>query len=218
MAERLEVGRSAAGALAAAGQPLWDGIVSHPFVVAAGDGSLPEAAFQRWIGEDHAFVVGFRRFLTGLVTIAPDEAARDVLGAALVPLQTELELFREEAARRGVDLDAEPAPTTLGYTSYVQAALQDGYQVGLAVLYGAEKAYHDAWAAVRAVAADRSPYWPFIDNWSSPAFASWVEDVAALVDAAAPAGATADMHRAFQRVVRFEVRFWDAVHAGERWS
>lgn len=209
--------REASQALVRAGEPLWGRILTHPFVRAAGDGSLPREAFDRWVGEDHAFVVGFRRFLAGLVTLAPDDAARDVLAAALVPLHAELELFREEAARRGLDLDAEPAPTTLGYTAFVQASLQDGYQVALSVLYGAEKAYHDAWLAVRERAADGSPYWPFVANWSSPAFAGWVSDVAALLDAAAPDGATEDMVRAFLRVVRFEVRFWDAVYEGERW-
>lgn len=207
----------ASAQLAEVGAALWPRIVAHPFVLAAGEGSLPDEAFDRWIGEDHAFVVGFRRFLAGLVMLAPDDAARDILAASLVPLQHELELFREEAAGRGVDLDAEPAPTTLGYTAFVQASLLGGYQVALAVLYGAEKAYHDAWSAVRAHAVEHSPYWAFIDNWSSAAFGAWVTDVAMLVDAAAPEGATGPMRRAFGRVVRFEVRFWDAVHAGEGW-
>ena len=207
----------AAAELVGLGAPTWPRIVAHPFVLAAGEGVLPAGEFDRWISEDHAFVVGFRRFLAGLVSLAPDEAAREILAAALVPLQHELELFREEAASRGVDLDAEPAPTTLGYTAFVQASLLDGYQVAMAVLYGAEKAYHDAWSAVRDRAADRSPYWSFIDNWSSPAFGGWVTDVARLTDAAAPDGATERMRSAFDRVVRFEVRFWDAVHAGETW-
>jgi formylaminopyrimidine deformylase / aminopyrimidine aminohydrolase len=207
----------ASQALARAGEPLWGRILDHPFVRATGDGSLPAAAFDRWLGEDHAFVVGFRRFLAGLVALAPDEPARDVLSGALAPLQAELDLFRREAARRGVDLGAEPGPTTLGYTGFLQASLQDGYPVALTVLYGAEKAYHDAWLAVRERASEGSPYWPFVDNWSSPAFAGWVADVAALVDAAAPRGATDEMVRAFLRVVRFELRFWDAVHTGEVW-
>lgn len=207
----------ASQALSRAGQPLWGRILDHPFVRAAGDGSLTADAFDRWIGEDHAFVVGFRRFLAGLVTLAPDERARDVLAGALGPLQAELDLFRREAARRGIDLGAEPGPTTLGYTAFVQASLQDGYAVALTVLYGAELAYHDAWRVVRERAAAGSPYWPFVDNWSSPAFGGWVSDVAALVDAAAPGGATSEMVHAFLRVVRFEVRFWDAVHTGEHW-
>lgn len=183
----------------------------HPFVREAADGTLPPAAFDRWLVEDHHFVVGFRRFLTALLAIAPDERARDLLAGALVPLQAELDLFRAEAAARGLDLTAEPSPTTLGYTSYLLAAPLDGWRTALTVLYGAEKAYFDAWSVVRSTAEASSPYWRFIDNWSSPAFGAWVDDLAALVE---EHGLEQD---AFDRVVRFELRFWDAVHRAERW-
>lgn len=208
---------SAARQLLAASAPLWPRISGHPFVAAAGDGTLDPAAFGRWLVEDHYFVVGFRRFLGGLIAQAPDSHSADVLTAGLGSLQDELALFRREAASRGLDLDVEPAPTTLGYTSYLLSSLQDGYPVAVAVLYGAEKAYYDAWAAVRAVAAGGSLYWPFIDNWSSDAFAGWVAAVARLFDAAGLTEPTPAMQAAFDRVVRFELRFWDAVFAGEGW-
>jgi formylaminopyrimidine deformylase / aminopyrimidine aminohydrolase len=208
---------STARTLLARSTPLWQRLTTHPFVKSIGDGSLDQVAFDRWLVEDHAFVVGFRRFLAGLVTLAPDARAGDVLAAGLGPLQAELDLFRREAANRRLDLAAEPGPTTLGYTSYLHASLSDGYPVALTVLYGAEKAYYDAWAAVRAAARHASPYWSFVDNWSSDAFAGWVAAVARLLDAAAPVGPAPTMCTAFDRVVRFELRFWDAVHLGESW-
>jgi thiaminase len=206
-----------ARALLSGSAALWGRLSSHPFVVQAGDGSLDRAAFDRWLVADHFFVVGFRRFLAGLVTIAPDQRAADVLAAGLAPLQVELELFRRETATRRLDLAAEPGPTTVGYTSYLQASLADGYPVALTVLYGAEKAYYDAWSAVRATASRASEYWQFVDNWSSDAFAGWVAAVARLLDPAAPAGPTPAMATAFDRVVRYELLFWTAVHAGETW-
>jgi formylaminopyrimidine deformylase / aminopyrimidine aminohydrolase len=208
---------SAARTLLAASAPLWHRIAGHPFVKSAGDGSLDPAAFGRWLVQDYWFVLGYRRFLAGMVTLAPDWRSSDVLTAGLSPLQDELDLFRREAASRGLELGQEPSPTTLGYTSYLLASLHDGYDVGVAVLYGAEKAYYDAWVAVRASADRNSPYWPFIDNWSSDAFAGWVAAVARLLDAAAPSGPSTPMRRAFDRVVRLELRFWDAVYTGESW-
>jgi thiaminase len=209
---------TAVATLHAAGAGLWERIPQHPFVAAAADGTLPEEAFDRWIVEDHHFVVGFRRFLGGLLATAPDEAARDVLAGGIAALTPELELFRAEAARRGLDLAAEPGPTTLGYTAYIQAAPADGAVVGWAVLYGAEKAYHDAWSAVRATAEESSPYWGFIDNWSSAGFGEYVLAIGDTLDRlAGPGPIDPRAVRAFERVVRFELRFWDAVHAGERW-
>jgi len=211
------VSAGTARALLARSAPLWHRLTTHPFIAAAGDGTLDPAAFDRWLVEDYAFVIGFRRFLAALVTLAQDPRAADVLAAGLAPLQTELDLFRRQAASRRLDLSAEPQPTTLGYMSYLHACLADGYPVAVTVLYGAEKAYYDAWAAVRASARGRSPYWSFIDNWSSDAFAGWVAAVARLLDATVPGGPTESMCRAFDRVVRFELRFWDAVHHGEAW-
>lgn len=208
---------AAARTLLASAGPLWTKLTGHPFVIAAGDGTLEPAAFDRWIVADHFFVVGFRRFLGGLVALAPDQRAADVLAAGLAPLQGELDLFRREAHARQLDLAAEPGPMTLGYTSFLRASLQDGYEIALTILYGAEKAYYDAWSAVRATASRGSSYWPFVESWSSDAFAGWVAAVARLLDPAAPQGPTPAMAQAFDRVIRFELRFWTAVHTDEGW-
>jgi len=202
------------GRLLAAHQREWERLRSHPLPAAVADGSVEPAAFARWLVEDHFFVVGFRRFLAGLVVIAPHERARGVLSAALGPLEAELELFRREADARALNLAVEPAPTTLGYTSFLVAALADGYDVAVMVLYGAEKAYFDAWSAVRDRVAAGSPYAEFVHNWSSPEFGRWVDDVASLLGSGQPSDA---QRRAFARVVRFELRFWDAVASGEAW-
>lgn len=189
---------------------VWPALTTHPFVVQAADGTLPTEAFDRWIVADHAFVVAFRRFVGGLLALAPDEAARDLLGGSVTVLQPELQLFRDAARDRNLDLDAEPSLTQLGYSAYLLASLADGWPVAVTVLYGAEKAYVDAWTAVRERAAADSPYWSFIDNWSSAAFGQWVDAVAELVDALPPS-AHDDARRAFRRVVRFERAFWDDV-------
>jgi len=142
------------------------------------------------------------------VELAPTEEARDLLVAGLGALQSELDLFRSEAVDRGLDLDTEPSLTTLGYTSYLVASPADGWDTALTVLFGAEKAYFDAWSTVRAGADPTSPYWRFVDNWSSPAFGEWVDGIAGLVDALARPD-----HRTFRRVVRFELEFWDQLRS-----
>ena len=137
-----------------------------------------------------------------------------MIAGALEPLDTEIELFRHEANARGLDLDGGSSLTALGYTSYVLASLLDGYEVALTVLYGAEKAYFDAWRTVRAGASPDSPYRAFIENWSSDAFCEWVDQVASLLDAIEGAP-TPPMRVAFERTVRLEIAFWDAVGARE---
>ena len=197
---------STSGALLAGAEDDWARLATHPFVVATADGSLPARSFGRWLVADHHFVVGFRRFLARLIELAPHERARDVLAAGLGALQAELDLFRSEAVARDLDLDGEPSLTTLGYTAYLLASPADGWATALTVLFGAEKAYFDAWSAVRTRTEPDRPYWRFVDNWSSTAFGTWVDEIATLVDELPEPD-----HTTFRRVVRFELAFWDDV-------
>ena len=188
----------------------WQMILEHPFIAATSDGSLPPVTFDQWLTEDYFFVLSFRAFLDALRRVAPDNTAREVLAGGLAALVPELAMFEREAVARGLRLDAEPSLVNLGYSSYLLASVTEGWPVGITVLYGVEKAYYDAWAAVRDRTAPKSPYAEFIRNWSSPAFAAYVDRLAALVDREP---LTRESERAFGRVVRFELAFWDQVHS-----
>lgn len=209
----LRVGES----LVADNADLWRLLPAHPFLAATGRGTLPAEAFDRWLVEDHHFVVVFRRFLARLLALAPDEPARDLLASGLAELTPELVLFRAAAAERGLDLDTEPGPTGLGYACYLLASLEDGFRSGLVVLYGAERAYADAWTAVRERAVADSPYRSFIENWSAPAFTDYVAELGTLLHRVTDGRAAEPERRAFRRTVRLELRFWDAVYTGETW-
>ncbi|HLZ38284.1 MAG TPA: hypothetical protein VKP64_11150, partial [Mycobacteriales bacterium] len=135
---------SCAEGLVAGEGELWASLAAHPFVLAVGDGSMPAEAFDRWLIADHTFVVGYRRFVAQLVAAAPDEPTRDLLAGDLAVLQGELDLFRSQAAARGLDLGTEPGLIALGYTGWLHATVLEGFPVALAVLYGGERAYYDA--------------------------------------------------------------------------
>lgn len=188
---------------------VWQRILNHPFVQRTSDGSLPRATFDRWLTEDYFFVLSFRSFLEALAAVAPDEQAREVLAGGLAALAPELELFENEAAERGLDLAVEPSLLNLGYSSYLLTSVAEGWPVGITVLYAVEKAYYDAWASVRDSTGPNTPYAGFIANWSSPDFSAYVDQLGALVDREELTDA---MSRGFDRVVRFELAFWDLVH------
>ena len=201
----LETTRALSTAQAAA----WQRILDHPFVSRTSAGSLPKATFDRWISEDYFFVLSFRNYLEALSSVAPDDEARKVLAGGSAALIPELALFEQAAADRGVDLTVEPSLLNLGYSSYLLASVQEGWPVGITVLYAVEKAYYDAWASVRDTTGAATQYAGFIANWSSPEFGAYVEQLGALVDREE---LTPAMSRAFDRVVRFELAFWDLVH------
>ena len=200
-----------AEALVIAAGPRWTELALHPFVVATADGTLAEAAFDLWLLDDHAFVVQFCRFLAGGLVLAPDERSRDVLAAGLAALTPEIALFRAELAGRGLD-PARHAPSTActGYGGWMLGSLVEGYEVALAVAHGVERAYLDAWSAVRQRSVG-GRYEAFVENWSSPAFAAWVDALAGLLGEGTP---TAAQRSAYRQVAEFEHSFWDAVSVG----
>ena len=58
------------------------------------------------------------------------------------------------------------------------------------------------------------PYWPLIDLWSNPTYEIWLASLGRLVDATT---AIPEMLRTFDRVVRLELLFLDALQTGAGW-
>ncbi|ONI68232.1 transcriptional regulator [Kribbella sp. ALI-6-A] len=187
----------------------WQRILAHPFVLRTSDGSLPRETFDRWLTEDYFFVRSFQVYLRELRAIAPDDEAHAVLANGIAALVPELALFEKAAAERGLDLAVEPSLLNVGYSAYLLSTVREGWPVAITVLYAVEKAYYDAWASVRDRTGPETPYAGFIANWSSPEFAAYVDQLAALVDREP---LTPAMELGFDRVVRFELAFWDLVH------
>lgn len=198
---------------------LWPRVIGHPFIQAVCDGELSEDGLSRWVVNDYHYNVEYLRFLAGLVTIAPTPEATEVMASGLVANQVGYDRLKLLAERLAIDLESEPAPTTLGFAAFLQAQLNRGWDVALAALYASERVYYDAWSSVRSVADRSTPYWPLVEAWSDQDFADWLGDLAQLVDISVPRGTgpTREALLAFERVVRFELQFWSAVYAGETW-
>jgi thiaminase len=200
---------------------LWDRMLAHPFLLETRDGILDDATFATWMQQDFLFVEAAIPFVASLVAKAPPEA-RKLLTGALPALERELELFRERAASVGVELEgARPAFVNHAYIQFLLATgWRCSFAEGLAVLYTAEKAYFDSWSVVRAGLDPRSPWYPFVDNWTSEAFASWVEALRELLDheaEAAGAGERERMAQLFELTVRYETAFWEMAWTGGGW-
>jgi len=103
--------------------PLWSEFTGHPFVRGLGDGTLPTAAFRRYLTQDYLFLIQFARAyaLAGYKAhrLADLRAASDGCAAIL----GELPLHVSFCAGWGLDeagMAAEPeAPETVAYTRFV---------------------------------------------------------------------------------------------------
>jgi len=115
----------------------WRAYVEHPFVARLADGTLPEACFRYYLGQDYLFLIHFARAYA-LAAYKADSLAdiRTAAAGMAAILDTEIELHVNYSAVWGLDedeMEALPEATaTMAYTRYV---LEKGLQGDLLDLY-----------------------------------------------------------------------------------
>jgi thiaminase/transcriptional activator TenA len=197
-------------------KPLWDKMLSHPFLEEVGRGTLSPKAFNLWLAQDYIFVREAFRFLGVLELKSPDYRISLVLADAFGALKKELLMFEEYSGQKGLSLEVEPAQVCRAYTDFlITTAISKDFEEAFAVLWCAEKAYLDSWSVAKGFAVDENPYKTFIDNWTSDAFkgyVSWLEDTLNRLLEGKPEREIGSVEEAFLRATRYEYLFWDMVY------
>lgn len=202
-------------------RPLWDRMLSHPFLLRTRDGEISDEVFATWMRQDYLFVEAAIPFMSALLTKAPS-AHWETFAGIIAALQKELKLFEERAEAVGVTLRGTPPSFTChAYVQFLMAtAFQRSYAEGYTVLYAAEKAYHDSWKVVQAGIDPESKWHPFVENWAGDEFAAYVTFLETELDKlAGDAGETelANMAELFELTVKYEIAFWEMAVSGEDW-
>ncbi len=176
----------------------WTAATRHPFLDAVREGTITDAAFNRWLVQDALFVADLLRFQSRLLGRAP-RAAQSTLVGGCVALVDELAWFEAQAARRGIDLDQPPLAATLGYRDLLARLDSAPFDAAITALWVVERVYLLAWTVA---ASPASPFAEFTDHWTTPEFGSYVEALGTL--------ATPDEHAdVIGEVLSLEVAFWD---------
>ncbi|GAB3320584.1 hypothetical protein GCM10027451_41360 [Geodermatophilus aquaeductus] len=183
----------------------WTRATRSPFLDAVRDGSLPPAVFDTWLVQDAHFLGDLLRFQARLLARAP-RPAQAVLAGGCVALVGELDWFGRVAAARGLDLDAPQLPATIAYGDLLYRLDAADVGTALVALWAVERAYLDAWSAARPGA---ELYRPFVEHWTTPAFAAYVAGLEAAADGAAVDDAGADDAAVFLEVAEAEAAFWE---------
>lgn len=199
----------------------WSAYVDHAFVRALADGSLPEAAFRHYLGQDYLFFVHFARAYA-LAAFKADTLA-DIRAAAAgmsAIVDTEMALHVGYCAGWGLDeatMEALPeASATMAYTRYV---LEKGAQGDILDLYVALApcviGYGEIGARLAgdpATKREGNPYLAWIDMYASDEYQAVARAHAATLDRlwqARAGGARLDsLVRTFDQATRLEVDFW----------
>jgi thiaminase/transcriptional activator TenA len=176
---------------------LWNAATRHPFLDAVRDGTISDAAFDRWLVQDAIFVADLLTFQARLLARAPRTAQAVVCGGCTA-LVDELDWFEKQAARRGLDMTAPALPATLAYRVLLQRLDATPYDAAVTALWVIERVYLLAWSSAK---SESTPFGEFIEHWSTPEFADYV---AALGELASP-----DVYdELVGDVLSHEVGFW----------
>lgn len=208
----------------------WKAYTAHPFVAALADGSLPEAAFRRYLTQDYLFLVHFARAY-GLAAFKADTLA-DIRAAATslsAIVDREMQLHVEYCAGWGLDADdmaaAEEAEATLAYTRYVleRGAAGDllDLQVALApCIAGYAEIGRRLMADHPTTALAGNPFRLWIETYADSEYQALAEAHVAQMDSLMARrggpGRVPALIRTFREATRLEAAFWDmgldAVH------
>ena len=208
--------------------PLWQRQLSHPFVVALGEGSLPPANFAFYIRQDALFLDVLTKTFGYAVTKTSDHAEMVQFGTYLLDtLQVEAALHRRYGERLGftpAEMAATPlAPTTYAYTRHLLAIATSGTLPELltAIL---PCAWIYAEVGRRLVGetapAHDHPYADWLTTYASPDFDAVSIWLRARLDTHATRLSPHDVARLyeiFQVSTGYEWLFWDMAWRLEEW-
>jgi thiaminase/transcriptional activator TenA len=193
-------------ALASAAEP-WRSATSHPFLDAVRDGTLPTRAFDRWLEQDRLFVTSLAR-AWGLVLAGAPAEHLPLLADGIAAFVGEIGWFDDLADERGLDRSPAALPATARYHEHLLEMASEPFPAAMAAMWAVEAAYLEAW---RSTLPGAPAYRAFVEHWTGPNFAGFVDRIEMAVDDALATASPIVREQAAGAVratVRHEADFW----------
>jgi thiaminase/transcriptional activator TenA len=208
--------------------PLRQAILSHPFIVGVGNGTLDVERFKYYVKQDYVYLIDYSRVLALATACAPDLKTMGWFARLLdETLNTEMDLHRSYCAEFGItaaELEAtRPAPTTVAYTSFLlRVAHQGTFGELVASLLPCQWGY---WEIGDHLARSGEPkeaplYCKWIQMYTAPeyiALANSIRDLANRMAQQAGATELAAMRETYLTSFKFECLFWEMAYNLEKW-
>jgi len=198
----------------------WSAYTWHPFVQGLSDGTLPLAAFRRYLIQDYLFLIHFARAKALAVFKAESIEAMREKTASISAILSETLLHLNYCAEWGIpeaEVRATPeSAETVSYTRYVIDRGLAGDILDLEVaLAPCTVGYGEVALRIMADPNRRlvgNPYQSWIDTYADPGYQALARGAAARIDAlgVSHGGAArfALLSATFSEAARLEQRFW----------
>ncbi len=207
--------------------PIYDAILSMPFVTDLEAGSLEKTIFQHYMIQDGIYLGEFARVLAIISAKAPTpEMQLKFADSVRETIVVERGLHEDFFAAFGVTsedaLATEPTPTCLNYTNFLVAtAYRSSFAVAVAAVLPCFWIYLEVGKHIYSQAnTEANPYKKWIDTYIDPDFEAAVNYVIQVADELAvkvSADELALMDQVFYRASQFEWMFWDSAYRLEQW-
>ncbi|KAH9919846.1 heme oxygenase-like protein [Fomitopsis serialis] len=219
----------------------YSAVTEHPFLTAAGLGTLPPALLSLWLEQDRLYAAhGYPAFIGRTLAAVPfsslDEAESPrerqnkeivrVLSYALTNVVREVNFFGDVAREHGLKPDGwKERKATRDYTAEMAKVGAEGrIEDALVFLWAMEQVYLDSWRyvgslkPVDAEGGTAPAVKSLVNNWTNQEFVKFVDELAQIVNSlgiepGSPAWIRAEA--IWARVVELEEAFWPV---GERSS
>ena len=205
---------------------IYAAILAHPFLAGLADGSLEQDAFAFYVVQDALYLRGYAQALAEVATRAPDTAGLEMFARhAADVIAVERALHGSLLSELGIDPAsaeaAEPAPTTLAYTSYLLAAARGGsYAEGVGAVLPCYWIYWEVGKELMRRGSPNPRYQQWIRAYGAEEYGDAVRDVITVADGLGPGLAPSEralVHRHFRTTSRYEWMFWDMGYRKQSW-
>ena len=189
----------------------WQAATHHPFLDAVRDGTLAQEAFATWLVQDYCFASDEFAVQAHLLPSAP-RYAQNLLIRNVAALEAELTWFEAQAKPLNLSLSTSPHPVTAAYGKFMRTLEQRPFAAAITATWAIERAYLEAW---QSALPGQPRYRDYIERWTNPTFASFVEELEQTCARALTSGdADREAEAAFLEVAQLERAFWDMAWSG----
>jgi len=210
-----------------AAKMIWEANYAHPFVQGIGDGTLSRERFRFYLAQDYVYLIDFSRLFALAAakasSLSPMERFAKLLDETL---HFEMDLHRGICAELGISREelerTRPAPTCLGYTSFLLRVAYEG-EAGtlLAALLPCSWGYGEIGLRLAARGLPSVPqYAKWIQTYASAEYQEIVEWMRTLLDETLDQAGDAPrirLQQVFDASSRWEYLFWDMAWKMEQW-
>lgn len=199
-------------------EPTYQAILDLPFIKELAAGTLPRAAFDRYITQDSLYIKVYSQVLGEIASRLPDTAMSEAfLHFALDGVAVERALHESFVEASG----AEMSPACRFYTSVLRSQTHAPVEVAAATILPCFWVYLKVGQAIAAQSSNDNPYSQWIATYSDPAFEASTAKAIEICDALAVATderTRKAMTEIFAECTRLEWLFWHSAYVDLKWN